>query len=260
MTRTEAKIRSLAAKAVFEYNMIEDGDRLLLGVSGGPDSLALFELFRNGFADIRRNFRILAVHIDLGFDQPPPANAQVLESHFRSAGVDYRIVRTQIASRALDPAAKKNPCFICSLYRRRAIYEVAREEGCNKIAYGHHRDDIIETLFLNILYDRVIGAMNPVQGLFRNSLFIIRPFLYVDEWLLKNFAEQSGLPRLPRICPMDGKTRREKIKKMIASIQRSEPDLHIRDNIFKSLQHSQDGFKRPGSSLRGDLESAGEKL
>ncbi|MBN1893381.1 tRNA 2-thiocytidine(32) synthetase TtcA [bacterium] len=244
MTRTETKIRSLTAKAVLEYNMIEHGDRVLLGVSGGPDSLALLELFRNGFADIKRDFKILAVHVDLGFDQPPPANAEFLESHFRSAGVDYRIVRTEIAERALDPAAKKNPCFICSLYRRRAIYEAAREEGCNKIAYGHHRDDIIETLLLNILYGRVIGAMNPVQELFHGSLFVIRPFLYVNEWLLKKFAEEKRLPRLPRLCPVDGETRRETVKKMIAGVQKNEPDLDIRNNIFRALRRSQAGFSR----------------
>ncbi|HEX9934852.1 MAG TPA: ATP-binding protein, partial [bacterium] len=152
-------------------------------------------------------------------------------------GVPHCFVHTEIARSALDEQARKNPCFICSMYRRREIYRIAHAEKCNKIAYGHHQDDIVETLLINILYGRKIGAMNPVQEVFKGQMHIIRPFVYVEEELLKKYALEAGLPVLPRRCPVDGGTRRQKIKEMIRSLQKDEPHANIRKNIFKALQH-----------------------
>jgi tRNA 2-thiocytidine biosynthesis protein TtcA len=123
------------------------------------------------------------------------------------------------------------------MYRRKEIYKIAAGEKCNKIAYGHHQDDIIETLLINILYGRKIGAMNPVQDVFGGKMRIIRPFVYVEEAMLKKFASEAGLPVLPRLCPMDGNTRRQKVKELIRSLQKSEKYANIRKNIFKALQH-----------------------
>ena len=237
ITRLHKKIRSAMEKAIQEYRMIEDGDRVLIGVSGGPDSLSLLHLLkeRQRYAD--EAHALLAVHIDLGFKQAEPENWRTLQSHIQDLGVDYRIVHTDISRHALAPDAKKNPCFICSIHRRRKIYELAHREGCNKIAYGHHKDDIVETLLINILFGRKIEAMNPVQEVFKGRMHIIRPLAYVEEELLKKFAREQKLPGLPRLCPADGRTRRQKVKEIIADLQDSEKKANIRENIFKALAH-----------------------
>lgn len=223
-------------KALQEYRMVRRGDRILIGISGGPDSLSLFHLLRERFQH-QRDIYLLAAHIDLGFPQSGSPQSEILESHFRASGIDYRVIHTNISAKFLADDAKKNPCFICSLYRRRKIYELAHAESCNKIAYGHHKDDIVETLLINILFGRKIEAIRPVQEVFQGKMSIIRPLSYVEEELLKKYAVESGLPQLSRLCPYDGQTRRQKIKEMISDLQKSEAHANIRENIFKSLSH-----------------------
>jgi len=234
-------------KAIFDYRMIENGDRILVGVSGGPDSLSLLKLLTGGLVHVTSDFFLTAVHVNLGFKKSEPQGWQTLEFHFQDVGVNYRTVHTRISDRALDPDARKNPCFICSLYRRREVYKVAHEERCNKIAYGHHKDDIVETLLINILYGRKIEAMSPVQEIFQGRMHIIRPFAYIEENLLKKFAKESELPVLPRSCPIDGHTRRQRVKELIASLQENEKNANIRENIFKSLNHVNVAFAPSGA-------------
>jgi tRNA 2-thiocytidine biosynthesis protein TtcA len=238
MTRLRRALKSRMEKGIVDFRMIRPGDRIAVGVSGGPDSLSLLNLLLDGFGYATNDFTLVAVHIDMGFTQPEgPKNRELLEDHFRSLRVNYRIVRTAIADEILSPKTKKNPCFVCSLLRRKAVYEVADSEKCNRIAYGHHQDDIVETLLLNILYGRKIGTMYPVQSVFKNRLALIRPFVYIEEAQLKRFAAQSRLPQIQRLCPMDGNTRRQRVKELIAQLQRTERFANIRKNIFKSLYH-----------------------
>jgi tRNA 2-thiocytidine biosynthesis protein TtcA len=224
-------------RALREYSMIEPGDRICVGVSGGPDSLSLLSLLDRERRYIRSDFSIFAVHVDLGFPADSEGAWKNLESHFKSLTVDHAIVHTSIAGQAFAPNAKKSPCFICSLLRRKEIYRIAVENGCRKIAYGHHKDDVIETLLINILYGRKIEAMNPVQDVFKGKMQIIRPFWYVDECSLKRYAERTHLPVFPRFCPADGNTRRQRVKDWIREIQSREKNADIRENIFKSLRH-----------------------
>ncbi|MBN1779569.1 tRNA 2-thiocytidine(32) synthetase TtcA [bacterium] len=233
LKRLRRKLRNRAEKAILDFRMIQPGDRILIAVSGGSDSLSLLQLFCEGFPHVAHDFTFVAVHIDAGFGSKP----NILESHLKNLGVTYRIVQTDIASQALNPHAKKNPCFICSMYRRKRIYEIADEESCSKIATGHHKDDMIETLLLNIFYGRKIEAMAPVQPVFQGNLSIIRPFTYIDEDLIKQFAREMELPVLQKHCPMEGNTRREKIKNLIRDVQRDEKNANIRENIFKSFYH-----------------------
>ena len=232
-------------KAILTYRMIEEGDRVLVGVSGGADSLSLLKLLHERSDHGTDDYSLVAVHVDLGFRETEPRASEVLASYFQTLGVDYRIVHTDISRDALDPKARKNPCFICSLYRRKRIYETAEEEGCNKIAYGHHKDDIVETLLINILYGRKIETMSPVQTLFRGRMYVIRPLTYVKADRLKKYARESGLPVVPRLCPVDGKTRRQKINDMIDALQRGEENANIRENVFRSLVHVNMDFAPP---------------
>lgn len=237
MSRLRQQIKSRMERAVLDFGMIAPGDRLLIAVSGGPDSLSLLHLLLDGFGIATSEYSLFALHLDLGFEQTNPRNSAILKSYFETLGIPHRIVYTDIAKRIFGPEAKKNPCFLCSMYRRRQVYEVAIQEKCTKIVYGHHQDDVIETLLLNILYGRKIGTMYPVQPVFGGRLHIIRPLVYVEESLLKRFALEKAFPELPRFCPMDGKTRREKIKKLIGELQANERYANIRKNIFKSLYH-----------------------
>jgi tRNA 2-thiocytidine biosynthesis protein TtcA len=238
MTRLRRALKSRMERGIVDFDMIRPGDRIAIGVSGGPDSLSLLSLFLDGFGYVTNEFSILAVHMEIGFDRPEELkNRRILESHFQSLRVDYRIAQCGSAEEFLSPDAGKNPCFICSLRRRKRMYKVAFGENCNKIAYGHHQDDIIETLLMNILYGRKIGTMYPVQPVFHGRMTLIRPFVYIEESKLKRFARESRLPELPRLCPMDGKTRRQIVKEMIAQLQKTEKVADIRKNIFKSLYH-----------------------
>jgi tRNA 2-thiocytidine biosynthesis protein TtcA len=237
------KLRNRAEKAIREYHMIESGDRILVGVSGGADSYSLLHVLLNGINHINNDFSLIAVHIDLGFKESNQ-NCKILRSHFEKCNVQYRIIHTNIADKTFAEDAKKNPCFICSMHRRRHIYETAALEGCNKIAYGHHKDDIIETLLINILYGRKIEAMNPVQNIFKETIQIIRPFTYTDETLIKQYARKSEFPILPKQCPADAFTRRQRIKHVIRELQRKEKNANIRENVFKSLHHVNIDFSK----------------
>ena len=236
-TKLHRTIRKRVEKAIYDFNMIEAGDRILIGVSGGSDSLSLLKMIHDGLALVTKNFSYIVAHIDMGFKSPSPKLWETLETHFQSIGVAYEIIHTNIAKLALDPKAKKNPCFICSHNRRRKIYELAHKLGCNKIAYGHHKDDIVETLLINILYGRRIEAMSPIQEVFQGRMHIIRPFTYVEEELIKKFAGESDLPVAPKLCKMDGNSRRDTVKQMIAQIQAKEKNQNIRENIFKSFRY-----------------------
>lgn len=237
MTPLRRKLKAVMESGISDFRMIRPGDRIAVAVSGGPDSLALLNLLSDGFGFVTSDYSLLAVHVDMGFGQEEPSNGRILEDHFRSARVDYRIEKTAIADEVFSGRLRKNPCFVCSLLRRKRLYEIADREGCNKIATGHHRDDIIDTLLLNILYGRKIGTLYPVQPIFRNRLTLIRPFVYIEESRIKRFAGESGLPLLPRLCPQDGSSRRAAVKELLRSLQKTEKHADLRNNVFKSLYH-----------------------
>ncbi len=241
-TQLHKLLRKQMEKAILEYRMIEKGDKVLIGVSGGVDSLVLIKLLVERKCYIEPDFKIIAVHIDLGFEKTTKY-WKILENFFENMGIEYRIIPTQISKHAFASEATKNPCFICSHYRRKKIYEAAHQEGCNKIAYGHHKDDIIETLLMNILYSRKIEAMNPVQEVFKGKMFIIRPFTYIYESLIKRFSDENSLPAIKSSCPLDGNTRRETIKEIIKNLEKKEKKANIKENIFKSLHHVNISFK-----------------
>ncbi|MBN2201905.1 tRNA 2-thiocytidine(32) synthetase TtcA [bacterium] len=237
MTPLRKKLKAVMESAIADFRMIRPGDRIAVAVSGGPDSLALLNLLSDGFGFVTSDYSLLAVHIDMGFAQAEPVNRDILETHFRSMRVEYRIEKTDIADELFSGRLKKNPCFVCSMLRRKRLYETADREGCNKIATGHHRDDIIDTLLLNVLYGRKIGTLYPVQPLFRNRLTLIRPFVYIEEARIKRFAGECGLPALRRLCPLDGSSRRAAVKGLIRRLQKTEKHADLRNNIFKSLYH-----------------------
>lgn len=237
LTKLHRTLRKRMEKAIYDYNMIEPGDRLLLGISGGADSMALLHLFYYGLVLTTKDFYLSAVHIDVGIPKSNMGQREQWESYMQSLDLDFHIIRTNIWDSAFAEDRKKNPCFICSMYRRQQVYELADKLNCNKILYGHHKDDIAETLLISIIYGRKIETMYPVQEVFKGKIHIIRPLCYIEEPLIKQLAEEANLPLLSKDCPMDGHSRRQKVKDMISQLQQDEKNANIRENIFKSLYH-----------------------
>ena len=226
------EIKRFTGKAIHHQKMIRDGDRVLVAVSGGKDSLVLLRVLRERLKRIPISYDITAVHVDPGFGGN---SAREMEAFFSSHGFDYRIIASDIGPRAHGPENRENPCFLCSRMRRKLLFELADTLQCNRIALGHHKDDIIETLFLNIFYGASISTMLPVQELFGGKLTIIRPLYLLDEDLIRRYAEEMDFPRIQLGCPSAGATKREEIKDMLKSFYRKSGK--IKGNIFHALQN-----------------------
>src|SRR5664280_3292609 len=185
-TKLFLHLKKWLEKAVLDYKMIEEGDRVLVGVSGGADSFALLDLLDSPMIFVPR-FSFIAVNIDMGFD-PTYRAYEELENYLQENNYRYVMEKTDIGNLAHSDFNKKNPCFLCSRLRRKRIFEIADAEGCNKIAFAHHRDDIIETMIINMFYRREISTMMHNQRIFGGKLHIIRPLAYLREELVKKYS------------------------------------------------------------------------
>jgi tRNA 2-thiocytidine biosynthesis protein TtcA len=219
-------------KAIHAREMIEDGDHIMVAVSGGVDSLSLLWLLRERISRVAISYTLTAVHVDLGFGANSGAQ---MESFFVKNGFEYRIITTDIGRRALSPDNRESPCFLCSWLRRKALFRAAEEFGCKKIAFGHHKDDIIETFFLNVFYGASISTMTPVQEFFKGRLHIIRPFFMIDKDLIKRYANGMGWEDISSGCPNSGFSKREEIKAMLSQFYRG--NKKVKGNIFRALHN-----------------------
>ena len=226
------EIKRLTGKAIYHQKMIRDGDHVLVAVSGGKDSLVLLRVLRERLKRIPITYDITAVHVDPGFGGN---SAREMEAFFSSNGFDHRIIESDIGPRAHGPENRENPCFLCSRMRRKLLFELADNIGCNRIALGHHKDDIIETLFLNMFYGASISTMLPVQELFGGKLTLIRPLYLLNEDMIRRYAEKMNFPRIELGCPSAGKTKREEVKDMLNGFYRK--NRKIKGNIFHALQN-----------------------
>jgi len=217
--------------------MIRDGDHILVSVSGGKDSLTLLWLLRERLAKVPINFRLTAVHVDPGFGADSGGR---LETFFRRHGFDYRIIRTDIGPRAHGPENRENPCFLCARLRRKILFETAAELGCGRIAMGHHKDDVIETFFLNLLYGGSLSTMLHVQPFFGGKIVVIRSLYEVDESLITRFARTMGWESVDLGCPSAGSSRRARIKEMLTGLYRS--NRKVKGNIFHALHNVRPGY------------------
>ncbi len=220
-------------KAVMDYGMIAEGDRILVGVSGGMDSMSLLDLLNTPMVTVPP-FSLIAVNIDPGFDTTY-AGYDSLEGHLRAGGYDYVMEKSAIGPLSHSDYNRKNPCFLCSRLRRKRIFEIAAEKGCNKIAFAHHRDDIIETLLINLFYGREISTMVPNQTIFGGKLQIIRPLAYIREALVKKYGRERGFTVIENACPTSRTSRRGYVKKLLDEMEKENP--RIRENIWKAMGH-----------------------
>jgi len=232
-TRLFLHLKKWLEKAVIDYGMIAEGDRILVGVSGGMDSMVLLDLLNSPMVYVPP-FSLAAVHIDPGFD-PDGAGSGILARHLKAGGYDFVMEKTGIGPLSHSDYNRKNPCFLCSRLRRKRIFEIAAERGCNKIAFAHHRDDIIETLLINLFYGREISTMLPDQPIFGGKLDIIRPLAYIREGLVKRYAKERGFPVIENGCPTSRTSKRRCVKDLLNELEKENP--RVRDNIWKAMGH-----------------------
>lgn len=232
MSYVTKEMKHLVGKAIHSRQMIRDGDHILVAVSGGKDSLVLLWQLKEHIKRVPITYRITAVHVDPGFGAD---SARQMKALFSADGFESRIITGDFGPRAHSPENLENPCFMCSRMRRKILFETAAELGCNKLAFGHHKDDLIETFFLNVFFSASISTMLPVQHLFNGRLTIIRPLFLLDENKIKRYARDMDWPEIDLGCPTAGSSRREDIKDMLKRFYRT--NKKIKGNIFHALQN-----------------------
>jgi len=250
-TKLFLHLKKWMEKAILDYGMIAPGDRVLVGVSGGMDSVVLLDLLNTPMV-YTPPFSILAVNIDLGFD-PSCAGYEKLVECLQEGGYAHILEKTRIGPLSHSEYNRKNPCFLCSRLRRKRIFEIAAENGCSKIAFAHHRDDIIETLLINLFYGREISTMVPNQEIFGGRLHIIRPLAYIREELVKKYGRERGFPVIENSCPTSRTSRRRTVKDLLRNLERENP--RIRENIWKAMGHVKPDYL-PGRGVRGQERTA----
>ncbi len=228
-------IRKNMELAANDFQMIQSGDRILVGISGGADSFVLLQMLSGRKIFTPQDISIIPVHIDLGFTGNDPPHINTLKTYFETNGYEYHIEKTQIGTYAHSEKNRKKPCFLCSRFRRQRMIELADKFNCQKIALGHHKDDVVETLMINILFGRQISTMMPNQALFKGKFYIIRPLVYIWEKKIKEYAQQNDFPTFENKCPSAKTSRRLYVKDLLRDLERDYKG--IRENIFKSLRH-----------------------
>jgi len=224
----EFYISKRVGKAITDYNMLSDGDKIAVAVSGGKDSLTMLKVLQDRQKFVPIKYELLAVHIDLGY---PCMHPKLLAKYFQAQGVNYHIQKVDILK---GKQRKDISCFWCSWNRRKALFETAHRFGCTKVALGHHKDDIIETVLMNLFFHGEISAMSPKQELFGGKITIIRPLAYVEEEMIVRFAKQLSFPQHKCACPNSITSNRTKVAEIISGLEKVCPD--VKTNIFRSIK------------------------
>jgi len=215
-------------KAIMDYQMISEGDRILVAVSGGKDSLTLLKILRDRLSFSPVKYELLAVYIDMdeGF-----IHLQALKDYLKKNGYNYHIEKIDIPK---DSPSERLSCFWCSWNRRKTLFQLADKFNCNKVALGHHLDDVVETILLNMFFNGEISAMCPKQILFGGKLTIIRPLVYIEEKEIISFANQQDFPQSYCRCPNSLNSKRAYIERLIKNLEKDFP--RVKNNIFGALK------------------------
>lgn len=227
------QVMSRVRKAVDDYQMIEEGDRIAVGISGGKDSLTLLYALHGLMRFYPKKFELHAVTVDLGFDN---LNLEQIRELCAKLEVPYTIVKTDIAQIIFEERKEENPCSLCAKMRKGALNQAIREAGCNKVAYAHHKDDVIETMLMSLIFEGRIHTFSPVTYLDRMNLTVIRPLMYMDEADVIGFVHKYNVPVVKSPCPADGNTRREYVKDLLRSINLETPG--VKERMFTAITNS----------------------
>jgi tRNA 2-thiocytidine biosynthesis protein TtcA len=230
MASIERDVRKLVGKAISHYDLIHDGDRMVVAVSGGKDSLLLLWLLRERLSRIPIRYELTAVFVDPGFDA---GAGNRLEEFFLREGFEYRIIRTDHGPRAHSSENRENPCFLCARLRRTALFRLARALDCPKIALGHNQDDVIETFFINICYGAQIATMVPKQLFFGGEITVIRPLALVPAAKAENLCRRLELPVVTNACPSAAMNKRQEMRTLLGTLLEKNPK--VRGNIFHAM-------------------------
>lgn len=227
------KLLGQIRKALKDYDMIQDGDKIAVGVSGGKDSLSLLVALKQLQLFYPKKFEIEAITLTMGigeFDVTP------IKELCSNIGVNYTVHETLIGKIVFEARQEENPCSLCANMRRGALHNIAKDLGCNKVALGHHKDDVIETVLLSTFYEGRFHTFSPVTFLERKQLHLIRPLIYTTEREIKAFVKSYGLQTVPSPCHVDGKTKRQFIKDLL--MQLSKDNRSVKSNIFGAIKRS----------------------
>ena len=243
------RILSFVRRAVDDYNMIEEGDRIAVGISGGKDSLTLLAAMARLRLFYPKKFEVVGITVDMGFEG---SDYSAIETFCRDLNVEYKIVKTEIAKIIFDVRKESNPCSLCAKMRRGSLHAAAVEAGCNKVALGHHYDDAVETFMMNLFFEGRLGCFSPVSYLSNRKITLIRPMIYAQEKDVKYFTRRQNLPVLTSLCPEDHATERETMKQLLKELEKGNDGL--RHRIFHAMCKSNiDGF-----SMHGRYPDAGK--
>lgn len=214
------QLLSFTRKAVDEYQMIEAGDKIAVGISGGKDSLTLLYALAGLRRFYPKPFDLIAITVDLGYEK---FHTEKIEALCKELDVPYHVVKTDIARILFEERKESNPCSLCAKMRKGALNEAVKKLGCNKVAYAHHKDDIVETMILSLIFEGRFHSFSPKSYLDRMDLTVIRPMMYVNEADVIGFQRKYELPVEKSRCPVDGLTKRQYAKDLIHQLELDHP-------------------------------------
>lgn len=224
------RLLSLTRQAVDDYALIDSGDKIAVGISGGKDSLTLLYALHGLKRFYPNEFELSAITVDLGFEN---FDLSPIRSLCSELSVPFTVVPTDIGKILFETRKESNPCALCAKMRKGALNETAKQMGCNKIAYAHHRDDLIETMLLSLIYEGRFYAFSPKTFLDRTELTVIRPMIYVSEADVIGFKNRFSLPVCKNPCPVDGKTKREYVKQLTKQLNLQAPG--VKERLFHAI-------------------------
>ena len=232
LRRLQSRLTKRFHKACADYGLIADGDHVLVGLSGVKDSLALVELLGKRAQIFVPRFRVTALHVRVR-ERAYLSDMSALEKFCQAFGVSLLVKDTEITEK---PArGEKDPCFLCAWYRRKVLFETAQELGCNKIALGHHKDDIVETLLMNLVFQGAFATMPPCLPMEKMPIQIIRPLCLIEEKDLVRYAELQAYPKQTRLCPFEKESSRAEVKQLLTTLERLNPN--VRDSLWGAMQN-----------------------
>lgn len=224
------QLLSYTRRAVDDFQMIEEGDKIAVGISGGKDSLTLLYALHGLRRFYPVHFDIVAITVDLGF---PNFDLSPIQALCKELDIPYQIVHTDIYDIVFQVRKESNPCALCAKMRKGALNQAIKESGCNKVAYAHHKDDVVETMLLSLIFEGRFHSFAPVTYLDRMDLTVIRPLLYVNEMDIIGFQNKYELPVCKSPCPADGHTKREYAKDLLRQLNEDAPG--VKERMFRAI-------------------------
>ncbi len=226
------KVMSYVRRAIDDYHMIEDGDKIAVGISGGKDSLVMLYALHGLKRFYPKKFEIHAVTVDLGFNN---LNLDKIIELCKSLDVEYTIVKTDIAKIIFEDRKESNPCSLCAKMRKGALNDAIKACGCNKVAYAHHKDDVVETMLMSLIFEGRFHTFSPITYLDRMDIHVIRPLMYMNESDVIGFVNKYDVPVVKSPCPADGNTKREYIKQLLRQLNLENPG--VKERMFTAIQN-----------------------